>query len=98
MRYVWDATKDVLNQRKHGLSLADGIPAFEDPNCESWIDDRFNYGEERIITLGWNNNAILLVVSIEQGLADEDEEQTTRIISVRKATKHEKNWYNLGKA
>jgi uncharacterized DUF497 family protein len=45
-----------------------------------------------------NKDAILLVVSTGQGLADEDEEQTTRIISVRKATKYEKDWYNFGRA
>jgi uncharacterized DUF497 family protein len=31
MRYVWDSAKDALNQRKHDLSLADGILALEDP-------------------------------------------------------------------
>jgi uncharacterized DUF497 family protein len=30
MQYVWDPAKDVLNRRKHGLSLADGIVALED--------------------------------------------------------------------
>lgn len=39
MRYVWDPAKDALNQRKHGLSLADGIPALEDPGRYLWIDD-----------------------------------------------------------
>jgi hypothetical protein len=34
----------------------------------------------------------------QQGLADEDEEQTTRIISVRRAIKYEKGWYNFGRA
>ena len=52
MRYLWDPAKDILNRSKHGLSLADGIPALEDPDRESWIDDRFDYGEERIVTLG----------------------------------------------
>lgn len=52
MRYVWDPAKDALNQRKHGLSLADGIPALEDPDRVSWVDDRFDYGEERIATVG----------------------------------------------
>ncbi len=52
MRYVWDRAKDSLNRRKHGLSLAEGIPALEDPERESWIDGRYDYGEERIGTLG----------------------------------------------
>jgi uncharacterized protein len=46
MRYAWDSAKDAMNRRKHGLSLADGIPALEDPERETWIDDRFDYVEE----------------------------------------------------
>lgn len=92
MQYVWDPAKDVLNQRKHGLSLADGIPALEDPQCDSWIDDRFDYGEERIITLGMNFPNVLYVVSTEW------DEETTRIISVRKAEPDEVERYDLSNA
>jgi uncharacterized DUF497 family protein len=52
MQYVWDPAKDLLNKRKHGLSLEDGIAALEDPGRDFWVDDRFDYGEERIITMG----------------------------------------------
>ncbi|MGH9605595.1 MAG: BrnT family toxin [Terracidiphilus sp.] len=48
MRYTWDPEKDALNRRKHGLSLEEGVPALDDPNFESWIDDRFDYDEERM--------------------------------------------------
>lgn len=65
MRYVRDRAKDLLNQRKHGLSLADGIPPLEDPERESWIDDCFDYGEERTVTLGRNRQRVLYVVSTE---------------------------------
>jgi hypothetical protein len=92
MQYVWDPAKDVLNQRKHGLSLADGIPALEDPERESLIDDRFDYGEERIITLGMNLHRVLHVVSTER------DEETTRIISVRKAEPNEVERYDLSNA
>ena len=53
MRYVWDPAKDALNQRKHELSLADGIPALEDPQRVSWIDDRFDYGDRELPILAW---------------------------------------------
>jgi uncharacterized DUF497 family protein len=92
MRYVWDPAKDVLNQRKHGLSLAEGIPALEDPDRDSWIDDRFDYGEERIVTLGMNLPNVLYVVSTEW------DEETTRIISVRKAEPDEVERYDLSNA
>jgi uncharacterized DUF497 family protein len=38
MEYEWDDRKDAINRGKHGLALADGIPALEDPNAESWIE------------------------------------------------------------
>jgi uncharacterized DUF497 family protein len=91
MDYVWDPAKDRENRRNHGLALADGIAALEDPNAESWIDDRFAYGEERIVTLGLNRTRLLLVVTTEPA---EDE---TRIISVRRADRHEERWYYEGK-
>jgi uncharacterized DUF497 family protein len=91
VEYVWDSNKDADNRRHHGLALADGIPALEDPNAEAWIDDRFAYGEERILTLGLNRTRVLLVVTIELGV------DVTRIISVRRAEKHEERWYYEGK-
>jgi uncharacterized protein len=83
MQYVWDPAKDALNRRKHGLTLADGIPALEDPHREAWIDDRFNYGEDRVVTLGFTRKGVLYVVSTEA------EEDSIRIISVRRAEDHE---------
>jgi len=91
MRYTWDPEKDALNRRKHGLSLEDGIPALEDPGRDFWIDDRFDYGEERFGTLGKGKTLILLVVST---IRDLDE---TRIISVRKANEKETSWYYFGR-
>jgi len=88
MRYVWDPAKDALNQRKHGLSLADGIPALEDPQRDSWIDNRFDYGEERIATLGLNRSNVLYVATTEL------DEELTRIISVRRAEPHEVERYD----
>lgn len=90
MRYVWDPAKDALNRRKHGLSFHDGIPALEDPDRVSWIDDRFDYGEERIATLGVGEKVLLYVVTTEI------DERITRIISVRMAEPHEIEKYDLG--
>jgi uncharacterized DUF497 family protein len=70
------------------LSLADGIPALEDPDQETWIDNRFDYGEERTITLGITRRGVLYVVSAEA------EEEWIRIISVRRAEEHEIERYS----
>jgi len=97
MQYVWDLAKDVLNQRKHGLSLADGISALEDPRRDVSIDDRFDYGETRLVTAGRGGSKVLIVVSTELSKNAEGEE-ITRIISVRKAKWYEEDWFNLSRA
>lgn len=89
MEYAWDVAKDAINRRKHGLSLADEILALEDPDRVSWIDDRFDYGEERVITLGMNRWVLFVVTT-------EPDEERTRIISVRRADEDEIEKYDLG--
>lgn len=95
MRYVWDPAKDAFNRRKHGLSLEDGIAALEDPDRDFWVDDRFDYGEERIITMGRRMQSLLVVVSTEVVSVTPDDE-VIRIISVREANKHEYQRFYLG--
>jgi uncharacterized protein len=89
VRYEWDPRKDRQNRRKHGLSLEDGIKAFEDPNGLSWVDDA-HHDELRFVTLGMVYLNILVVVTAQPS------EEFTRIISVRKAEPHEENWYRYG--
>jgi uncharacterized DUF497 family protein len=84
--------KDILNRRKHGLALEDGIPALMDPDLDSWIDDRFDYGEERLVTLGKGRMRVLVVVSTERDC------DAIRIISVRKANEKETEWYYFGRS
>jgi uncharacterized protein len=91
MQYDWDPEKDALNRRKHGLRLEDGIPVVEDLNSISWVDDRFDYGEERIITLGPLREDVLFVVTATV------HDDLTRIISVRRAEKHEEYWFYHGR-
>jgi uncharacterized protein len=97
MGYDWDPAKDAANRRKHGLSLAAGIPALQDPNAYFWIDDRFDYEETRPVTLGRNEQSVLAVVSTEKVRADDTEEEIIRIISVREAVSIEIDWYYTGR-
>jgi uncharacterized DUF497 family protein len=82
--------KDAENRRKHGFGLDEGIDALLDPDCIFWIDERYDYGEERILNLGRVNADVRFVVITETA------EDTTRIISVRRAEKHEEYWYYHG--
>lgn len=58
--------------------------AFRDPFAVEWIDLRKAYGEERIILLGITSGQVLTVVYTERAAR-------IRIISARRATKHEQD-------
>jgi hypothetical protein len=51
MNYEWDEAKNRKNIAKHGLSFEDAEQVFDGP-CVTFVDERFAYGEERLITLG----------------------------------------------
>jgi uncharacterized DUF497 family protein len=72
------------------LALEEGIPALDDPFRNSWIDERFDYGEERMVTLGLGRKRVLYVVSAQR------DENLTRLISVRRANDREIKQYGLG--
>lgn len=91
MYYEWDSRKDSQNLKHHGLSLAEGVAALEDPNAQFWIDDRYDYEKERLITLGCTSQGILYVVTTE--ITDD----VTRIISVRTTEAYEEDWYYQGR-
>ncbi|MGH7036891.1 MAG: BrnT family toxin [Terriglobia bacterium] len=90
MQYEWDDRKAASNLRDHGVDFRDAIAALEDPNRLEDIDARFVYGEERVQVIGMAEGRILFVV-----MAMRDEE-VCRIISVRKADRHEQGRYYAG--
>jgi uncharacterized DUF497 family protein len=47
----FDPAKRASNLAKHGLDLAEAERVLAGP-CESRVDDRFDYGEERWISVG----------------------------------------------
>jgi len=60
--------------------------ALRDPFAVEWIDDREDYAEERINLLGMGESVILHVTYTERG-------EQNRIISARRATRHEQDHY-----
>jgi uncharacterized DUF497 family protein len=90
VQYEWDDDKAAENLRKHGVDFADAIGALEDQNRVEEIDDRFVYDEERVQVVGMAHGKVLFVVVTLPG------EDTCRIISARKATRHEQDRYYAG--
>jgi len=87
MKFDWDAEKNKANIRKHGIDLSDAWQLFEH-ELLVWHDDRYNYGEERYIGLGILNNMMVVFMAFVEKDTD-----TIRVISMRKAKKHEREKY-----
>lgn len=85
--FEWDNKKAISNRRKHGVGFADAAVAFRDPFAVEWIDERQGFcGEERSCFLGICGREVLYVAYTERG-------DNIRIISARRATKNEQDYY-----
>ena len=91
MRFEWDARKAAVNKQKHGISFTLAAEVFNDPLHVSILDTRFNYFEERWITLGATHKLLLLVVA--HLYFTYDGEEIIRIVSAREATANEQRQY-----
>jgi hypothetical protein len=85
MEYEWDEAKNRKNLAKHGLSFEDAERVFSGP-CVTFEDDRFDYGEERLITLGLLTGRLVVI-------AHSPRDEGTRIISMRKGNRREQKAY-----
>ncbi len=47
--FEWDVDKETANLQEHGVSFSQAAAAFLDPFAVDWIDDREDYGEQRVI-------------------------------------------------
>lgn len=90
MEYEWDEAKATTNFAKHGISFTAAARALEDPRKIEILDHRFNYDEERIQSLCMDRGKVLFVVTVMP------DENVCRIISARKATRHEQEQYFQG--
>ena len=85
MAIIFDPKKDVINRRKHGISLS-AAAAFEWDTAVIWIDQRFHYSELRECGLGLIGNSLYFIVFVQRG-------SNEHIISLRKANKAEVKHY-----
>ncbi len=85
MKYEWDEAKKRQNIAKHGLSFEDAEQVFSGP-CVTFEDDRFAYGEQRLVTLGLLAGRLVVV-------AHAPRDEGTRIISMRKGHRREQKIY-----
>ena len=89
MEFEWDDEKSEANRNdpKRGFGFDEVMPVFLDPFRFTYLDDRFDYGEERWSTFGLIEGRLFNVVYTMRGDA-------YRIISARKANKRERKRYD----
>lgn len=86
MRFEWDERKAAGNLTKHGVSFDAARDAFLDPHALT-EPDYTEADEERWRMIGMSTVGVLFVVFTERT------GDVIRIISARRATRHEQNCY-----
>jgi uncharacterized DUF497 family protein len=87
MEFIWDRRKAASNGKKHGVAFVEAATVFGDPLSMTFPDPDHSIDEERFITIGMSEAGRVLLV------AHTDRSGAIRIISARKATRHERNYY-----
>ena len=85
MEYEWDATKAESNERKHGVSFEVATLVFEDDDRIDRVESESSE-EERWVAIGLADGFEIYVVYTLRG-------QVIRLISARKASRHEREEY-----
>ena len=78
--------KGLVNERKHAVSFEEAASIFRG-FCLHRLDARHDYGEPRLVAIGLDSNGVVLNVVYTV------REDSIRIISAWKASKHERETY-----
>lgn len=87
--FEWDTAKANSNKKKHGVSFEEAQSVFYDEFAVQFFDEKNSMLEDRFLLLGFSDEARLLIVCH----CERDRGNIVRIISARKATKNEINYY-----
>jgi uncharacterized DUF497 family protein len=89
LEFEWDEAKACSNLCKHGVSFQDAAEAFSDPMLLELEPQADAQGELRFAILAGRHGVVLYVAYTERN-------DRIRIISARKATRHEARRYEEG--
>ena len=85
MRFVWDEAKRRINLTRHRIDFAD-VPQVFDGLTSDLFDVRYDYGEERLFTLGLLNGEVVAIGYTQTG-------DLIRLITARRASRNEEIKY-----
>ena len=85
MRISFDPAKRHATLTHRGLDFEDSAEVFSGPTYDR-VDDRYDYGEVRMITVGWLRDRMVIVVWTPR-------DEVRHVISMRKANDREQARY-----
>ena len=85
--FEWDPQKATASLKTHGVSFDEAVTVFQDPLGVVHADPDHSESERREVLVGHSTGGTLLLVSFT------DREGRIRIVSARRATRHERREY-----
>ena len=92
MEFKWDPEKAAANVKRRGISFNEAGSVLEDPLSTTYPDEAHSEEETRFLTIGASHRGRILVV------AHTERNNTIRIISARRATRREREFYEQGES
>ena len=86
MRFTWDPEKAESNARRHGVTFEEASTVFEDQHIR--VVSQGHASEVRLAAIGYSSRSRLLLVIVA-----EVHHEKIRIISARRAERHERKAY-----
>ena len=90
MVFRWDAQKAAANVKKHGIDFHEAATVLKDTLSTTFPDREHSSFEPRFVTVGTSGRGRILVV------VHTEHDNIIRIISARRATSHERTFYEEG--
>jgi uncharacterized DUF497 family protein len=92
VQFEWEPNKAAANLRKHRVSFREAASVLEDTLSTTFPDQAHSAEETRFVTIGASAGGRILVV------AHTERDDTIRIISARRATRSEREFYEQGES
>lgn len=92
IEFEWNPSKSRSNLKKHGVYFEEARSVFYDEYAIQFDDEENSEEEERFLMLGLSNKLRVLIVCH----CERESGKVIRIISARKVTKKEREYYRGG--
>jgi len=92
VQFEWDPAKAAANLKRHRVSFHEAATVLEDPLSTTFTDEVHSEAEARFLTIRASTRGHVLVV------AHTERNDTVRVISARRATRREREFYEQGKS